>query len=162
MSRFGKDVPVPQRSNRCVRSATLKVLLSGAAAAAAETLSAEAGQLKTEIQGEASVAASLPKLSAGAEILFEHALVSYAQTLLDSAVRLKTSMNMHNKVSLGCMAAAADVVNKQVFGSSTLAPGTVVVDTRRKPKKKAKKADADAGEKAEASEAAEAAASTDA
>ena len=61
-----QEVPVPQRSNRCIRSSTMKVLLSGAAAGAAAVLGAEAEALKTEVMGEANVAAALPKLSAGA------------------------------------------------------------------------------------------------
>ena len=144
MTRFGKEVPVPQRSNRCLRSSTIKVLLSGAAAEAAAVLGQEATALKTEVAGEANVAAALPKLSAGAEIAFEHALVAYAQTMCDAAVRLKNSMNMHEKVSLGCMTAAAEIVNKEVFKTATLAPGRVLVTSSRRKAGKGKKGGKDA------------------
>ena len=156
MTRFGKEVFVPQRSNRCIRSSTMKVLLSGAAAEAAAVLGKEAKALKTEVAGEANVAAALPKLSVGAEILFEHALVAYCQTICDSAVRLKNSMSIHEKVSLGCVTAAAEIVNKEVFKTATLAPGRILITSRRKAGgKKGKKAE-------DAAEAAEAAASADA
>ena len=69
-------------------------------------------------------------------------------------MRLKNSMGMHEKVSLGCMNAAAEIVNKEVFKTSTLAPGRVLVTSSRKASKKGKKGkDAEAAEDAEAAKA---------
>lgn len=138
-NRFGEEVPVPQRKNRCVRSATFKTLLSGAAASVNELLQQEGGVLKTDTNGEATVAAALPKLSDGAELEFEHALSTYTQTIFEAAVHIKDSMKMHNKVSMGCMQAACDIVNKAVFASSTLSPGTVVVNPVRRVVSRKKK-----------------------
>ena len=135
-NRFGAEVPVPQRANRCLRSATFKVLLSGAAASVDALLKSEAAAYKTAIAGEASVAAALPKLSVGAELALEHALAAYTQTLFAAACRIKDSANVHSKVSAGCMLAAAQIVNKDVFASSTLAPGAVVVEAKKRAKKK--------------------------
>ena len=143
-NRFGVEVPVPQRANRCFRTATLKTLLSGAAASVNELLKGEAEAMKTKVTGEASVAASLPKLSIGAEIELEHALAAYTQTIFDAAVQIKDSMSMHSKVSAGCMSAACDIVNKNVFTSSTLAPGAVCVGTKRRIVNKKTKAPAEA------------------
>ena len=138
-NRFGVEVPIPQRANRCFRTAALKTLLSGAAASVNELLKGEAETMRTEIAGEVSVAASLPKLSVGAEIELEHALSAYTQTIFDAAVQIKDSMNMHSKVSAGCMTAACDIVNKNIFASSTLAPGAVCIDAKRRVVKKKKK-----------------------
>ena len=138
-NRFGVEVQIPQRANRCFRTATLKTLLSGAAASVNELLKDEAGAMKTEINGEASVAVSLPKLSVGAEIELEHALSAYTQTIFDVAVQIKDSMDMHSKVSAGCMTSACEIVNKDVFASSTLAPGAVCIDGKRRVVKKNKK-----------------------
>lgn len=140
----GVEMPVPQRGNRCLRSKTIKLMLSGAAAEVAALLSSEAEVRKTEIAGEARVAAALPKLSQGAEIALEHALSTYTQTVFDAAKRIKDSMKLHGKVSAGCMSAAADIVNAAVFSSSTLAPGAFVAVKRvsKKTKKKATKEEA--------------------
>jgi len=135
-NRHGIDAPIPQRKNRCLRSATIKALLSGAAASVDQLLKAEAGTLKTQIDGELSVAASLPKLSEGAEIELEHALSTYAATIFDRAVRIKNSMKIHSKVSQGAMVAAVDIVNREVFASSTMCPGKIVVDQKRRIVKK--------------------------
>jgi hypothetical protein len=143
--RNGKEVPVPQRANRCVRTAVFKTLLSGAAASVNELLKAEGASFKTEVQGEASVAASLPKLSPSAEIMLEHALSTYTQTIFDVATRIKDSMNLHNKVSVGCMQAACEIVNRSVFSASSMQPGVVIIDAPSR-KSKSKKASADAGE----------------
>jgi hypothetical protein len=148
-NRFGKEVPVPQRSNRCVRTAVYKTLLSGAAASANEILKSEGAAFKTDVAGEATVAAALPKLSVGAEIMLEHALSAYSKTAFDAAARIKDSMNMHGKVSMGCMHAACEIVNRSVF-SSGMAPGALVFDTatRSKGKKSSKstqEASGDAG-----------------
>lgn len=140
MNRFGVEIPTPQRANRCFRTAALQTLLSGAAASVNELLKREAETMKTEISGEASVAASLPKLSVGAEIELEHALSAYTQTIFKAAVQIKESMNIHSKVSAGCMTAACDIVNKDVFASSTLAPGAVCIDVKRRVVKKKKAA----------------------
>lgn len=135
INMHGKQVPVPQRANRCFRSSALKVLLSGAAAEVDALLKSEGESLKTKVNGEAHVAASLPKLSVGAELALEHALVAYTQTVFDAAKRMKDSMKLHGKVSAGCMSAAADIVNKAVFSSSTLAPGQFVYSSAKRAKR---------------------------
>lgn len=138
-NRFGVEVPVPQRKNRCLRTTTIKTLLSGAAAAVNDLLKAEGEILKTKIDGELSVAASLPKISEGGELELEHALCAYAQTVFDTAVRIKNGMGMHSKVSLGAMLAATDIVNNDVFASSSLCPGAIVIDTKRRVMKNTNK-----------------------
>ena len=152
-NRFGTEVPIPPRANRCVRSAVYKTLLSGAAANANQILLAEANDINLDVTGELSVAAALPKLSVGAEIMLEHALVAYTKTVFDSAARIKESVNSHAKVSIGCMQAAVEIVNRNVFGSSGIVPGNAFFEpnTRKKGKKAIKeKSDADADADAEA------------
>jgi hypothetical protein len=139
-NRQGKEVPIPQRANRCVRTAVFKTILSGAAASVNEVLKSEGDAMKTAVQGEASVAASLPKLSVGAEIALEYAISSYTKTIFDAAVRIKDSMNMHNKVSMGCMQSACEIVNSSVFSSSSMNPGAVFVDTKTRQTKSKKSA----------------------
>jgi len=142
-NRFGVEVNIPQRANRCVRTAVYKTLLSGGAASANEILQAEGFAFKADVEGEANVAAALPKMSTGAEIMLEHAIGAYTKTIFDVAARVKDSMNMHSKVSMGCMLAACEIVNRSVF-SSGLAPATVIFDTAaRATKKKKKKVAAD-------------------
>ena len=152
-NRFGKEVPVPQRANRCVRTSVFKALLSGAAENANDVLKYEGGAFKTDVVGEATVAAALPKLSIGAEIMLEHAIGAYAKTVFDASARIKDSMNMHGKVSMGCMQAACEIVNRAVFASG-LAPGAVVFDTVTRSKaKKAGKASASGEAEGEAEKA---------
>ena len=137
-NRFGVEVPVPQRGNRCLRSATFKALLSGAAASAAEILGEEGADLKQDLNGEAKVASYLPKMTASAEILLEHALSMYASTIFKTAVSLKDDLKIHTKVSHNGMLAAADIVNRDIFSSVSFKPSTYQVETKV-PKKRAKK-----------------------
>ena len=143
-NRFGTDVPVPQRGNRCIRSAVFKTLLSGAAANANQILHSEGNDINLDVTGELSVAAALPKLSVGAELMLEHALVAYAKTVFDAAARIKDSSGLHSKVSSGCMSAAVEIVNRNVFSSSGLTPGSALFEQPHKKKKKKNKSDADA------------------
>ena len=145
LNRHGNEVPIPQRANRCLRSATLKVMLSGAAAAAAQTLADESATVRTGIQGEAAVAAALPKLSIGAELALEHALSAYAQTAFACAKEIKESLKIHNKVSLGCMQAACSIVNAAVFSSTTLQPGAFNFEPASRRKAMKKRGDQEAG-----------------
>ena len=143
MMRNGKEVLVPVKTNRCLRKSAVKALFSGAAHAAAQQLAAEAGDMEVEVNGEANVAAALPAYKRGVDLLLEHALIAYAQTIFDVAVRIKTSMGIHQKVTTGCMAAACAIVNKKVFATSGIAPGVVPLDfvkSKKKATKKAKKA----------------------
>ena len=147
VNRNGIEVPIPQRKNRCLRTSTIKTLLSGAAASENALLKEEGEILKTTIDGEFSVAAALPKMSEGAELEFEHALCAFTQSIFDTSVRIKNGMGLHAKVSIGCMLAAAEIVNTDVFASSSLCPGTIVVDTKRrvvKPKQKKQTVSAEA------------------
>lgn len=139
MMRMGTEVPVPVKTNRCVRKAAVKTLLSAAAMNAASVLGDEADTMRTEVDGEVAVAAALPVLSKGAELALEHALVAYTQSIFDVAVRIKDTMSMHSKVTSNCMSAAAEIVNDAVFSSSTLAPGAVTVDVPKKRKRGATK-----------------------
>lgn len=139
----GVEVPVPQKANRALRTPAIKTLFSGAAAQVTGMLKREAEQLKTPIEGELKVAASLPSLSKAAEFAFEHALSAYAQTLFSTALGLKTSIAQHGKISAGAMSAAVELVNGRVFASASLAPGIVVPIAKKPRKKRALKPKAD-------------------
>jgi hypothetical protein len=151
MTRNGKEVPCPQKTNRAVRKSAWKTLLSAAALNAAETLGRESSHMNVPIQGEAAVAAAMPSMAKGAELALEHALVIYAQTIFDNAVRIRKSVQvttkddassslapLHKKVTVGAMAAAAEITNSMVFGGSTLQPGMLIRDYAPKRKKKTK------------------------
>ena len=157
MVRNGEVVPIPVKTNRCIKKVALKAMLSAAAQSAAATLQAEAEAMNTTVRGEAAVAAALPSLSKGAELALEHALVSYAQTIFDSAVRIKDSISkpksdgsgemqtLHQKVTANCMAAAAEIVNRKTFSSTGLATGLGSYNFRKQVVKK-KRAKKDAAE----------------
>ena len=149
MVRNGKEVPIPQRSNRCLRSTTFKTLLSGAAAAVDEQLKLDAAALHTEVPGELSVAAALPVMSKPAELELEHFMAAYASTVASLAASIKDDLKLHTKVTVGAMLAACEIVNRRVFSSTGFAPGTFVVSTKPRSKAKAAK-----GAKAKAKEAA--------
>ena len=152
MMRKGEEVPVPQKTNRCIKKVALKTMLSAAAQSAAATLKAEAAMMNVGYNGEAAVAAALPMMSKGAELALEHALVSYTQTIFDTALRIKDSMSkpkgdgsgdvvpLHQKVTAGCMAAAAEIVNRKTFSTTGLSVGLPVYDFKKAaPKKTAPK-----------------------
>lgn len=139
----GVEVPVPQKANRALRTPGIKTLFSGAAAEVTGMLKREAEQLKTPIEGELKVAASLPSLSKPAELAFEHALSAYAQTIFSTALGLKTSIGQHDKISAGAMSAAAEIVNSKVFASASLAPGIIVPMAKKKLRKKRSKSKED-------------------
>lgn len=153
MMRKGEEVPVPIKTNRCVRKNAIRTLFSAAAYAATQRLAQEAGEMDMSPQGEATVAAYLPNYAKGVDLLLEQALVAYAQTCFDTAVRIKSSMNMHKKCTAGCMQAACEIVNSSVFSSAGIAPGVVVAGVVKPRKKAAKKAKAAAAEDASVEEA---------
>lgn len=126
MVRFGKEVPVPQKTNRCSRRHPVRVLLSAAAAECAETLREENELLRTGAEGEREVAPMLPAIQPGAELLIEHALTAYAQTVFANAVDIKDSVQAHKKVTKGCMEAAVEIANRRVFDAADMAPGVVI------------------------------------
>lgn len=163
MMRRGQEVLVPVKTNRAIKKVALKAMLSAAAQSAAATLAAEAEAMNVSVSGEAAVAAALPSLSKGAELAIEHALVSYTQTIFDTAVRIKDSLAkpkgdgsgtmipMHAKVTVGCMSAAADLVNRKTFQTTGLAFGNPIPNLKPAPTKKAKKKAPPAAEAAESS-----------
>ena len=126
MIRFGKEVPVPQKTNRCSRRHPVRVLLSAAAAECAETLREENELLRTGAEGEREVAPMLPAIQPGAELLIEHALTAYAQTVFANAVDIKESVKMHKKVTKGCMEAAIEIANRRVFAAAGMTPCVVI------------------------------------
>jgi hypothetical protein len=150
MLRNGEEVPVPTKTNRCLRKNAIKTLFSAAGYAAAQRLRREADAMEVPIKGEYAAAVGLPGYQRGVELMLEHALVAYAQTVFDTAVRIKRSMNGseedgtlkqggHKKVTSACMQAACQIVNSSVFATAGIAPG-VIIPSFVKPRKKAKKA----------------------
>ena len=137
MIRDGKEVEVPVKTNRCIKKIAIRTMLSAAAQSAAKTLADEAAALGVGVLGETPVAYALPSISKGGELALEHALSSYAQTIFDSAVRIKASMAtqkapgvvvpLHKKVTAGCMLAACEIVNDRMFSCVGLAPGQVTL-----------------------------------
>jgi hypothetical protein len=142
MVRFGKVVAVPQKTNRCSRRHPIRVLISGAAAECADILERENDSMRVDADGEREKAPFLPALQAGAELLLEHALKAYTQTIFDRASRIREAINTHKKVTTGSMQAAADITNRYVFASASMCPGAIVGDVILRPSKKhAKKAE---------------------
>jgi hypothetical protein len=127
--RFGKEVVVAQKTNRCTRRHPIRVLMSAATAECAAILKHETDMLRVDADGERESAPFLPALQPGAELLIEHALTAYAQTMFDKATRIRESLNMHKKVTTGSMQAAAEITNRAVFASAGMCPGMVVADS---------------------------------
>jgi hypothetical protein len=153
MMRRGEEVDVPVRANRAVRKLVVKVLFSAAAQNAARVLASEADELSIECAGEASVAPALPRLSKGAELMFEQALIAYTQSIFDGARRVKDAFHMHSKVTSGAMAAAAAATNERLFGGVGMAvpeemplPARKIVRRRSKPEPKKAGAEVEATE----------------
>ena len=147
------------RLRRCIRRAVFKTMLSGAAAEATALLKEESERLGVEFSGEATVSPALPTLSAGAELAIEHVVCSYASLLFDTAVRLKSSLGVHSKVTVGAAQAAAAIVNRELASAVAVAPGITVPEKTLKRKRRAKpagekteKKDADIVEEAEEAE----------
>lgn len=136
-NKKGEDVPIPQKANRCVRRFPLRVLLSAAAASAAETIANDAKMMRTEVHGEAGVSGALPDISRGAEVAIEFALVAYAQSAFQNALAIRDAVGIHKKVTNGAMSAGTKILNDQLAACTGLAPGTYLVDKKRaKPIKK--------------------------
>ena len=136
-NRFGVEVPVPQRGNRCLRLGHLQ----GASVRCwrlPRRSWAKRADLKQDLNGEAKVASYLPKMTASAEILLEHALSMYASTIFKTAVSLKDDLKIHTKVTHNGMLAAADIVISDIFISVSFKQSTYQVETKV-PKKRAKK-----------------------
>jgi hypothetical protein len=144
MVRFGKVVPVPQKTNRCARRHPIRVLISGAAAECADILERENDTLRVDADGEREKAPFLPALQPGAELLLEHAFKAYAQTIFDRANRIREAVNAHKKVTVGSMQAASEITNRYVFASTSMCPGALVIETHPSCTRKGlKKAGAD-------------------
>ena len=137
-NRKGEDVPIPQKMNRTVRRFPLRVLLSAAAANAAQIVKDEATLMRSEgdVTGEATVSGALPDISRGAELAFEHALVAYAQTAFRNAIAIKDAVGMHKKVTIGSMNAGVKILNDQLQACTGIAPGIFVPDKPSKGKSK--------------------------
>lgn len=154
-NRRGEEVPIPQKMNRCVPRFPLRVLLSAAAANAAETIKHEAELMHStdDVTGEATVSGGLPDISRGAELAFEHAIVCYAQTAFRNALAIRDSVGAHKKVTVGSMNAAVKILNNQLHSCTSVAPGVFLPDklvaSKRgasgKAKKKEAKAEGEAG-----------------
>jgi len=140
-NKRGEEVPISQKVNHCFRRYPVRVLLSAAAANVAQTLEAESAMMKTDVKGEANCSGALPVLTKGAEKALEHAFVAYCQTIYEAALDIRAEMNVHQKVTAGCMQAAANIVNDIISTSTGVVPGVLVLN-KSKRKKIKKKADA--------------------
>ena len=139
-NRRNEDVVIPQKINRCVRRFPLRVLLSAASANAAAILGKEAGEMRIDSKGEATVSGALPNVTKGAELALEHAFVAYAQSAFANALAIRDSMKMHKKVTAGAMSAATRILNSQLSSGTGVSPGSFMLDKKRKiAKKKPKK-----------------------
>ena len=139
-NKKGEDTIIPQKINRCVRRFPLRVLISAAAANAAAILGKEAGAMRVDCKGEATVSGALPNLTKGAELALEHAFVAYAQSAFANALAIRDSMKMHKKVTAGSMSAATRILNSQLTSGAGISPGSFMLDKKRKiAKKKPKK-----------------------
>lgn len=122
----GEIVDVPQKVNRVSRRHPLRLLLSAAAASVAETLADDSSKMHTDTSGE-TIHTALPNLSAAAESLLEHALVSYTQSIFSRALAITKHVKKHAKVTGGSVRAAAEIVNGEMESSLSMAGGTLGV-----------------------------------
>jgi hypothetical protein len=131
MVSFGKEIVVPQKTNRCTRRHSIRVMLSAAGAECAAQIKAECQTLRNAMKGERAIAPLLPSIQQGAELLIEQAIVAYSQTIFDRASRMRESLNMHKKVTTGCMQAAIEITNKQIAAATSITPGVIVTTPRK-------------------------------
>ena len=131
LNKKGEEVPIPQKANRCTRRFPLRVLLSAAAANAAETLNNDAKLMRSELTGEASVSGALPDVSRGAEVAIEYALIAYAQSAFQNALEIRDAVGMHKKVTNGAMSAGVNILNDQLSTCTGITPGVYLTDKKR-------------------------------
>ena len=139
MTSFGKDVVVPQKTNKCTRRHPIRVMISAAVAECAIQLKDECETLRNTACGERESAPFLPSIQPGAELLIEQAVVAYTQGVFDKASRMRESLDMHKKVTSGAMQAAVEITNRQIFGATSTGPGIFVPSNLKQKALRSKK-----------------------
>ncbi len=131
------------RGNRALSTHTIKALASGAAANASAHLQAEAALLRCDTAAEAASFPMLPCVTRSAAMLFESAVIAYAQTIFAESRDLKNAFrNPAKRISVRGTQAAADAVNQRLAQATSFVPQSIHA---RIPKAKPTKAAADKG-----------------
>ena len=126
ISKKKKKAATGFRSNRVLRSHTMKALASGAAAEAARNAKAEAAMLRCDIVAETTKYPLMPSIGKGAGMLIETALVAYLQEAFSASIELKNCMKKHKKVTQKCAQAGIDAVNERIAMGTSFVPAVVV------------------------------------
>lgn len=120
------------RGNRALSTHTIRALASGAAATASARLQAEAALLRCDTAPEATSFPMLPCVTRSAAMLFESAVIAYAQTLFAESRDLKNAFrNPAKRVSVRGTQAAADAVNQRLARATGFVPPTIHARTRK-------------------------------
>jgi len=118
-----KDITT--RTNRVLSGHTLKVLGSGAMAAANAQAYADSQTLRLSVTKEDTKYPLMPTLSVGASYAIEAAFTAYVQEIFSTAVAIKNNQKKHTKVTAKCCQAAAEIMNRKLSAATGFVPISV-------------------------------------
>ena len=126
------------RGNRALSTHTIKALASGAAANASAHLQKEAALLRCDTATEAASFPMLPCVTRSAAMLFESAVIAYAQTIFAESRDLKNAFRKAPKrISVRGTQAAADAVNQRLAQATSFVPPSIHARSRKAKQTKA-------------------------
>jgi len=130
------------RGNRALSTHTIKAMASGAAANASALIEEESRALRCDTTAETAKYPMLPSVTRSAAMLFEAAVVAYAQSIFAGSRDLKNSFDKkHKKVNIRCTQAAADSLNQQLSQATGFVPPIINAKIKEEKKPKAAKAE---------------------
>jgi len=114
------------RGNRALSTHTIKTLASGAAANASARLQAEAALLRCDTAPEAASFPMLPSVTRSAAMLFESAVISFAQTLFAESRDLKNAFDKPAKrISVRGTQAAVNATTQRIAQATGFVPSNI-------------------------------------
>ena len=118
--------PGKYRVNRALSAHTIKALASGAAANASALIQKEAVMLRCDTSAESHKYPILPCVTKSAAMLFEQAVIAYAQSLFQAGTEIKNSFpKRHKKVTQRCAQASCDSVNAAIAQATSFVPASI-------------------------------------